>query len=217
MPVIVPHVPAPATKWVMRPAVCSHISGPVVFSWASGLAGLAYWLGRKASSSCGQPLGDGVVALRILGRHGDRAHHDLGAVGPQQRDLLRRDLVGHHEHAPVAALGGDDGQADAGVAAGRLDDRAAGPRAARRARRRGSSPAPGGPSTSRPGWWSPSSSPARRGCASTSLMRGEADERRVADQVEHGLGDRRAREPGISHGSDCTEPRSDTPSVTSAR
>ena len=51
MPVIVPHVPTPATKWVIRPAVCVHSSGPVVFSWASGLAGLAYWLGRKASSS----------------------------------------------------------------------------------------------------------------------------------------------------------------------
>ena len=51
MPVIEPHVPAPATKWVIRPAVCAHSSGPVVFSWASGLAGLAYWLGRKASSS----------------------------------------------------------------------------------------------------------------------------------------------------------------------
>ncbi len=45
---MVPQVPAPATKWVMRPAVCRQISGPVVFSCASGLAGLAYWFGRKA-------------------------------------------------------------------------------------------------------------------------------------------------------------------------
>ena len=45
-PVIVPHVPAPATKWVTRPAVWRQISGPVVCSCESGLAGLAYWLGR---------------------------------------------------------------------------------------------------------------------------------------------------------------------------
>ena len=48
-PVIVPQVPAPATKWVIRPAVWRQISGPVVFSCDRGLAGLAYWLGRKAS------------------------------------------------------------------------------------------------------------------------------------------------------------------------
>ena len=51
VPVIVPHVPAPATKWVIRPAVWRHSSGPVVSSWARGLAGLAYWLGRNAASS----------------------------------------------------------------------------------------------------------------------------------------------------------------------
>ena len=51
MPVIDPHVPAPATKWVIRPAVCSHSSGPVVSSWDFGFAGLAYWLGRNAFSS----------------------------------------------------------------------------------------------------------------------------------------------------------------------
>src|SRR6185369_11991081 len=45
VPVIDPHVPAPATKCVIRPAVWSQISGPVVFVWASGLFGLAYWLG----------------------------------------------------------------------------------------------------------------------------------------------------------------------------
>ena len=76
-----PHVPAPATKWVIRPAVWRHSSGPVVCSWASGLAGLAYWLGRNASQLVGQPLGDRVVALRVLGRDGDRADDDLGAVG----------------------------------------------------------------------------------------------------------------------------------------
>ena len=87
-------------------------------------------VGAEGVELVGQPVGDRVVALRVLGRHGDRAHHDLGAVGPQQRDLLRGHLVGHHEDAAVAALGGDDGEADAGVAARRLDDRAARPQQA---------------------------------------------------------------------------------------
>jgi hypothetical protein len=30
MPEIVPPVPTPATKWVIRPSVCFQISGPVV-------------------------------------------------------------------------------------------------------------------------------------------------------------------------------------------
>ena len=47
-PVIVPPVPMPATKWVMRPAVWRQISGPVVASWAAGLAGLWYWSGLNA-------------------------------------------------------------------------------------------------------------------------------------------------------------------------
>ncbi len=30
MPLIVPPVPMPVTKWVIRPSVCAQISGPVV-------------------------------------------------------------------------------------------------------------------------------------------------------------------------------------------
>ena len=30
MPLIVPPVPMPVTKWVILPSVCSQISGPVV-------------------------------------------------------------------------------------------------------------------------------------------------------------------------------------------
>ena len=41
-PLIVPPVPTPATKCVMRPAVWRQISGPVEASWALGLPGLAY-------------------------------------------------------------------------------------------------------------------------------------------------------------------------------
>ena len=47
-PVIVPPVPMPATKCVMRPSVCRQISGPVVRSCTAGFAGLEYWSGRHA-------------------------------------------------------------------------------------------------------------------------------------------------------------------------
>ena len=61
----------------------------------------------------------------MLGRHRGGAHHDLGAVRAEQRDLLLAHLVGHHEDAVVAALRGDDGEPDAGVARRGLDDGAA--------------------------------------------------------------------------------------------
>ncbi len=48
MPVIVPPVPSPATKWVTRPAVWRQISGPVDSTCACGFAGFAYWFGRNA-------------------------------------------------------------------------------------------------------------------------------------------------------------------------
>ncbi len=80
---------------------------------------------ERAGRLAHEAFGDGVVRLRIVGLDRDRTHDDLGAVGPQQRDLLGRDLVGHHEDAPVAALRGDDGEADTRVARRRFDDRAA--------------------------------------------------------------------------------------------
>ena len=40
---MVPPVPTPTTKWVILPAVCSHISGPVLLKCALQLLGLSYW------------------------------------------------------------------------------------------------------------------------------------------------------------------------------
>ena len=45
MPVIVPPVPMPATKWVTVPSVCAQISGPVVAWCEAGFSWLAYWSG----------------------------------------------------------------------------------------------------------------------------------------------------------------------------
>ena len=72
-----------------------------------------------------QSLGRRVVRARVLGRYRRRAHDDFCPVGTQQRDLLVAHLVAHHENAAVAALGGDDRQARARVARGRLNDRSA--------------------------------------------------------------------------------------------
>jgi hypothetical protein len=66
----------------------------------------------------------------VLRRDGRRAHHDLGAVGLEGVALVLAHLVGADEHALVAPALGDHGQADAGVAAGRLHDRASGPQLA---------------------------------------------------------------------------------------
>ena len=126
MPVMVPPVPTPHTKWVIRPAVWRQISGPVVSYWAWGLFGLWYWSGFQAFGSlAGQPVGHRVVRVGVLGLDAGGAHDDLGAVGPELGDLVGRHLVGADEDAAVAPAGGDDGQADAGVAAGGLDDGAA--------------------------------------------------------------------------------------------
>ena len=46
----------------------------------------------------------------------------FGAVGTQQHAPLLCSSFGHDQDAGVAAGGGDHGQGDAGVAAGRLDD-----------------------------------------------------------------------------------------------
>ena len=73
----------------------------------------------------GEPVGDGVVALRRVVLDGGRGDHDLGAVRAQHRDLLLAHLVGHDEDAAVALERRGDREADAGVAGGRLDDRAA--------------------------------------------------------------------------------------------
>ena len=72
-----------------------------------------------------QSRGDRVVALGRFGSHVGRAEHHLGTVGTQEGLLLGRLLIGHDEDAAVAFECRGDGQAVAGVTARRLDDRAA--------------------------------------------------------------------------------------------
>ena len=128
MPLIVPPVPIPATKWVTRPSVCSQISGPVVCVVARRVLRVGVLVGLPGARDLpGQPVGDRVVRVGVVRRHGRGQTTHLGAVRAEHRDLVLGHLVRHHEDAPVALLLGDDRQAHAGVARRRLDDHAAGP------------------------------------------------------------------------------------------
>jgi hypothetical protein len=82
---------------------------------------------EAARDLLGQPVGDGVVALRRVGIHGRRRDDDLRAVRAQHRDLLLAHLVGHDEDAAVAAQRRRDREPHARVPRGRLHDRPAGP------------------------------------------------------------------------------------------
>ena len=121
-PVIVPPVPTPATSTSTRPSSARSISGPVVRRWTSGLAGLENWSGRNTSGS---------PAIVARGRH--RLAHPaqrLGdvhtrAVQPQQALALAAHPLREREHELIALRGAHERERDAGVAAGRLDDRRA--------------------------------------------------------------------------------------------
>ena len=104
-------------------AVSRQISSAVVLRWISGLAGFLNCCGMNAfgsppsswNSSLG--LGDGPAHAALA-----RRQHDLGPERLQQPAALQRHALGHGDHELVAAGGAGEGEADAGVAAGRLDD-----------------------------------------------------------------------------------------------
>ena len=79
-----------------------------------------------AGDRVGEPAGDRIIRFRILGIQTAGCDDDLSAVRAEHVAFILRDLVLHDGDHPVAALLGDQGQADAGVAAGRLHDDAAG-------------------------------------------------------------------------------------------
>lgn len=69
-----------------------------------------------------QPLSNGNVTLGMVPGDVGRTH-DLGPEGLEHVNFLVGHLLGHDDDATVAARGGGHGQADSGVAAGRLDYR----------------------------------------------------------------------------------------------
>ena len=120
---IVPPVPMPATKMSTLPSVSFQISSAVVSRWISGLASLANCRARTSPGAGRDLLGLGDGALHPPGPVGE---DELGAEGPQQGAALLGHGLGHGQDDVVAARRTDHRQRDAGVAAGRLDDGAAG-------------------------------------------------------------------------------------------
>ena len=100
-------------------------SGRLVVGLRVGLVEVLVGL-ERARDLGGEPVGHAVVGLRRVGRDVGRGEHDLGAVGAEQIDLLARHLVRHHRDHAVALQPRRDREPGAGVARGRLDDRAAG-------------------------------------------------------------------------------------------
>ena len=98
------------------------ISGPVVRRWASGLAGLENWSGRNTSRLARHRARrlDGLA--HAAERLGDV---DPGAVEAQQALALAAHPLGQRQDEVIALGGADERERDAGVAAGRLDDRRA--------------------------------------------------------------------------------------------
>src|SRR4029453_3886900 len=77
-----------------------------------------------AGDLLGEAVGDAGVGLGGFRRDGGGADHDLGAVCPQEGDLLLAHLVGHHEDAAVPADRGCDPEPVPRVAGGRLPNTA---------------------------------------------------------------------------------------------
>ena len=103
------------------PSVSFQISSAVVLRWISGLAGFLNCCGmnefgvRARSSSSALAMAP-VHALLA------RRQHDLGAERLEQPAAFELMRLGHGDDQLVAAGGAGERQADAGVAAGRLDD-----------------------------------------------------------------------------------------------
>ena len=126
-PLMVPPVPMPQTKWVILPSVVFpnfRAGGLVVGFGVRGIVVLVRIVG--VGNFARQFFGDAVIAARIFGLDGGGANDHFGAEGLQQIHFFLGLLVGGGEDALVAADGGDQRQAHAGVAASAFDDGAAG-------------------------------------------------------------------------------------------
>ena len=121
-PVIVPPVPTPATSTSTSPSSARAISGPGRAPVGLGVGGVGELVGQED-----------VRLARHRARRLDRLAHpaerlgdvDARAVQPQQALALAAHPLRQREHELIALGGADERERDAGVAAGRLDDRGA--------------------------------------------------------------------------------------------
>jgi hypothetical protein len=125
-PVRVPPEPTPTTTASMSPPICSKISGR-----GRGLVGQR--VGRvlelvdvdRSRDRLGQGLGHVLVVFRMALADVAAGQAHVHAHGPQVQDLFPRHLVRHDQDQLVALQRRHLGQAEAGIAGRRLDDRAA--------------------------------------------------------------------------------------------
>ena len=118
-PVSVPPVPTPLIRISALPSVSRQISSAVVLRWISGLARFLNCWVMKASGVDGDQflrLADGA-----LHAFGGRGQLQFGAQQLQHLAALDRHAFRHGQDQPVALGGGHEGQCDAGIAGGRLD------------------------------------------------------------------------------------------------
>ena len=121
-PVMVPPVPMPETKMSTSPSVSFQISSAVVRRWISGLAGFSNCCGMTA-------FGDRLRSAPRPWRWRPScpsAPSVSTSSAPSSASILRRSTrhrLRHGEDQLVALGGGGEGERDAGVAGGRLDQR----------------------------------------------------------------------------------------------
>ena len=116
---MVPPVPTPEMRMSTLPSVSFQISGPVVSKWILGFAGLRNcWRMKPPGVSRASCFGHRNRALHALGTGGE---DEFRAEGAQQHAALLAHGVGHGDDQAIAFDRGDEGQPDAGIAAGRLD------------------------------------------------------------------------------------------------
>ncbi len=121
-----PPEPTPQTMASTSCSICAQISGPVVRSCASGLAGLLNWSAKNAPGmSRGEPRREILVVGRMALADVGAGDMHLGAQRLQVQHLLGRHLVGHDQDDAIALGPRHQRQAEAGVAGGRLDHGAA--------------------------------------------------------------------------------------------
>ena len=117
-PVIVPPVPTPATKMSTRPSVSAQISSAVVRRCTSGLAGL-----RNCCSITAPGVAATICSARAMAPampSGPGGQHQLRPQQAHQAPPFDARRLRHGQDEPVALGGADEGQGDAGVAAGGL-------------------------------------------------------------------------------------------------
>ncbi len=122
-PVMVPPVPTPETTTSTPPAVSFQISSAVVRRWISGLAGFSNCCGMTAPGVAATISLALAIAPFMPCAAGVR--DQFGAQQGEHLAPLDRHQFGHHEDELIAARRGHEGERDAGVAGGRLDQKAA--------------------------------------------------------------------------------------------